>query len=327
MISRRPKGAPQPAITCTGVDGPCTVFIHCLGAAAGGGYPQWNCACAGCRRARAKPDVATKHAGIAVSGDGERWFLLNATPDVHHQIAADPALHPGPGTRATPVAGVLLTDAEFDHTIGLLMLREESSLTVYGTSPVLEALNSWFPVRELLSDYADLTWSLIEIGKPLDLDDRLRVTAFLTGSKAPRYIGRGRRSRLGDPSSEWEVGFRLEDTVTGGTAVYAPTLPRWDADFAGQVESADCVFVDGTFWTDDEMSRQGAGSRTGRSMGHMPVSGDDGSARALAALPAKRKIYTHINNTNPILDEGSAERRWLTDLGIEIGRAGLEVEV
>lgn len=300
------------------------MFIHCLGAAAGGGYPQWNCACVGCRKARAKPDAATTHAGIAVSGDGERWFLLNATPDVHHQIAADPSLHPGPGIRTTPVAGVLLTDAEFDHTIGLLMLREESSLTVYGTYPVLEALTRWFPVRELLSDYADLSWSSVETGEPLDLDDRLRVTAFMTGSKAPRYIG---RAPLRGPSSAWEVGFRLEDKVTGGTVVYAPTLPRWDEKFAEQVASADCVFLDGTFWTDDEMCRQGAGSRTGRSMGHMAVGGDDGSARALAALPAKRKIYTHINNTNPILDEESKERRWLTGLGIEVGRAGLEVEV
>jgi pyrroloquinoline quinone biosynthesis protein B len=300
------------------------VYIHCLGAAAGGGYPQWNCACAGCRKARAKPETASTHAGIAVSGDGRRWFLLNATPDVHHQIAADPALHPGPEIRTTPVAGVLLTDAEFDHTIGLLMLREESSLTVYGTYPVLEALTRSFPVRELLSDYADFSWSSVETGKPLDLDDRLRVTAFMTGSKAPRYVT---PSPLAGSSSPWEVGYRLEDTVTGGTAVYAPTLPRWDERFAEQVASADCVFLDGTFWTDDEMSRQGAGSRTGRSMGHMAVGGDDGTARALAALPAKRKIYTHINNTNPILDEESTERRWLTDLGIEIGRAGLEVEV
>ncbi|SEP54457.1 pyrroloquinoline quinone biosynthesis protein PqqB [Amycolatopsis saalfeldensis] len=300
------------------------MLIHCLGAAAGGGYPQWNCACDGCVKARAKPEAATAHAGIAVSGDGEKWFLFNATPDVHHQIAADPALHPGPGIRETPVAGVVLTDAEFDHTIGLLMLREGSSLTVYGTNPVLEALNSWFPVRALLGDYADLTWTQVGIGEPLDLDDRLRITPFLTGAKPPRYVG---TSRLRTSSREWEVGYRLEDRATGGTAVYAPTLPRWDEKFARQVASADCVFVDGTFWTDDEMSSTGAGSRTGRSMGHMPVSGTEGSARALAGLPAKRKIYTHINNTNPILDEESAQRRWVTDSGIEIGRAGLEVEV
>ncbi|KMS87863.1 pyrroloquinoline quinone biosynthesis protein PqqB [Prauserella rugosa] len=301
------------------------MFIHCLGAAAGGGYPQWNCACEGCDKARKSPDLATKHAGIAVSGDGERWFLLNATPDVHHQIAADSALHPGPGVRQTPVAGVLLTDAEFDHTIGLLMLREESSLTVYGTYPVLDALNRTFPIRGLLSDYAEISWSVVDVDEPVELDDRLRVTAFLTGSKAPRYVG-----APPGPSADrsaWEVGYRLEDTGTGGTAVYAPTLPRWDENFAEQVASADCVFVDGTFWTDDEMSARGAGGRTGRSMGHMPVSGEDGSAHRLAALRARRKIYTHINNTNPVLDEDSKERRWLTDLGIEVGRAGLEVEV
>ncbi|WP_326837362.1 pyrroloquinoline quinone biosynthesis protein PqqB [Amycolatopsis rhabdoformis] len=303
------------------------MFVHCLGVAAGGGFPQWNCACAGCRTARAKPEVASMHAGIAVSGDGEQWFLLNATPDVHHQIAADPSLHPGPGIRETPVAGVLLTDAEFDHTIGLLMLREESTLTVYGTAPVLEALTSSFPVRELVSDYAAFSWSRLEIGKPLELTDRVRVTPFKTGSKPPRYVGQGRHSPASGSSSEWEVGFRLEDTVTGGTVVYAPTLPRWDEQFAEQVAAADCVFLDGTFWTDDEMSCQGAGKRTGRSMGHMPVSGADGSARALAALAADRKIYTHINNTNPILDEASRERQWLTGLGIEVGRAGLEVEV
>ncbi|MBK1789402.1 MBL fold metallo-hydrolase [Prauserella cavernicola] len=235
------------------------MFIHRLGVAAGGGFPPWNCTCTGCRKARAKSEIATKHAATAISGDGEHWFLLNATPDVRHQTAADPSLHPGPQIGATPVAGVLLTDAEFDHTIGLLMLREESALTAYATYPVLEALTSW------------------------------------------------RHSRLSGPSAEWEVGFRLEDKATGGSVVYAPTLHPWDAEFAEQVASADRVFLDGTFWTDDEMSIHGA--------------------RALAALPAKRKIYPHINNTNPILDEGSQERRWLTGLGIEIGRAGLEVEV
>ncbi|OLT41283.1 pyrroloquinoline quinone biosynthesis protein B [Saccharomonospora sp. CUA-673] len=301
------------------------MFIHCLGVAAGGGFPQWNCACEGCDKARAKPELASRHAGIAVSGDGDRWFLLNATPDVHHQIAADPALHPGPGVRDTPVAGVLLTDAEFDHTIGLLMLREGSSLTVYGTDPVLGALRRNFPVRDLLGDYADVAWSPVAVGEPIHLDDRVRATAFLTGSKAPRYVGAASTADADGPA--WEVGYRLEDTVTGGTAVYAPTLPRWDESFAAQVAAVDCVFVDGTFWTDDEMSVRGAGGRTGRSMGHMPVSGDDGSAHRLAALTARRKIYTHINNTNPVLDEDSKERRWLTDLGIEVGRAGLEVEV
>ncbi|WP_406689783.1 pyrroloquinoline quinone biosynthesis protein PqqB [Saccharopolyspora sp. ID03-671] len=297
------------------------MLIHCLGVAAGGGYPQWNCACAGCRKARTTPERASAHAGLAVSGTGDRWYLLNATPDVHHQIAADPRLHPGPGARDTPVAGVLLTDAEFDHTIGLLVLREGSALEVHGTAPVLAALTDHFPVRDLVADYADFRWRTVHVGKPVDLDERLQVTAFATGSKPPRYVG-----HHAGPG-EWETGYVLHDPVSGGTAVYAPGVPRWDEHFAEQVADADCVFVDGTFWTDDEMARQGTGDRPGRSMGHMPISGPDGSARQLAALPARRKIYVHVNNTNPILDESSAERAELAAQGIEVGRAGLEVEL
>lgn len=259
------------------------------------------------------------HAGLAVSGTGERWFLINATPDVHHQIAADPSLHPGPGPRDTPVGGVLLTDAEFDHTIGLLMLREGSHLTVRGTSAALEALERRFPISELLSDYATIDWVAIKPGEPIDLDERLQATAFVTGGKPPRYVG-------GSDLTEWELGYLLRDVVTGGTAVYAPTVPRWDGAFAEQVAEADCVFCDGTFFTDDEMRHQGTGSQPGLSMGHMPVGGRDGSARHLAELPG-RKIYIHVNNTNPILDENTAERRWLAELGIEVGHAGLEVEL
>jgi pyrroloquinoline quinone biosynthesis protein B len=295
------------------------MLLRCLGVAAGGGYPQWNCACAGCRAARAKPERGSMHAGLAVSGTGERWFLLNATPDVHHQIAADPNLHPGPGPRDTPVAGVLLTDAEFDHTIGLLMLREGSDLVVHGAREVLETLETRFPVRELLRDYARIDWRVVEPGEPIELDERLRATAFRTGGKPPRYVGSSEHAN-------WELGYRLHDVDTGGTAVYAPTVPRWDDAFAAQVADADCVFCDGTFHTDDEMSRRGTGSRPGLSMGHMPVDGPEGSARRLAELPG-RKIYVHVNNTNPILDEDSAERRRLAGLGIEVGYAGLEVEL
>ncbi|MBK0869134.1 pyrroloquinoline quinone biosynthesis protein PqqB [Saccharopolyspora sp. HNM0986] len=295
------------------------MLLRCLGVAAGGGYPQWNCACGGCRAARERPERATTHAGLAVSATGRRWFLLNATPDVHHQIAADPNLHPGPGPRDTPVSGVLLTDAEFDHTIGLLVLREGADLAVHGTPEVLGALETRFPVRHLLSDYAEIDWRPVEPGEPIELDERLRATAFRTGGKPPRYVGASDRPN-------WEVGYRLEDTATGGTAVYAPTVPRWDDAFAAQVADADCVFCDGTFHTDDEMSRQGTGRQPGSSMGHMPVDGPDGSARKLAELPG-RKIYVHVNNTNPILDEASAQRRRLQRQGIEVGHAGLEVEL
>jgi pyrroloquinoline quinone biosynthesis protein B len=297
------------------------MLLSCLGAAAGGGYPQWNCACAGCRQARRRPETGSLHASLAVSGDGRRWFLLNATPDVHHQIAASPFLHPGPGARDTPVAGVLLSDAEFDHTIGLLILREGSPLSVYGTAPVLDTLARDFPVRDLLTDYAPLSWHEIETGVSFDLDERVRVTAFATGRKPPRYV------REPKPSDDWEVAYHLRDIVTGGTAVYAPTVPRWDADFVAWAGSVDCVLVDGTFFTDDEMGRAGGGTRTASDMGHLPMSGDHGSLRALSRLPAKRKVFTHINNTNPVLDPASPERALVTSMGIEVGLAGLEVRL
>lgn len=297
------------------------MLLRCLGVAAGGGYPQWNCACGGCRRARERPGTGSFHAGLAVSGTGQRWFLLNATPDVHHQIAATPELHPGPGVRATPIAGVLLSDAEFDHTIGLLVLREGSPLHIYATTPVLDALDDDFPVRDLLADYTELRWHEIDAGDRIELDERLRVTAFNTGSKPPRYV------RHPKPFDNWEVGFHLSDIVTGGTAVYAPTVPRWDADFAARVGSADCVLIDGTFFTDDEMRHTGAGTRRGSEMGHLPIDSANGSLRMLAELPAKRKVYTHVNNTNPILDPNSPEHERLTKLGVEVGRAGLEVEL
>lgn len=313
MHKRLPLGTPPGEASA--------VLLHCLGVAAGGGFPQWNCACTGCRKARTRPEIASAHAGLAVSGTGERWFLLNATPDVHHQIASDRRLHPGPGARDTPIAGVLLTDAEFDHTIGLLVLREGSPLRVLGTAPVLAALTEYFPVRALLRDYAELSWEVIAAGRPIDLDGRLRVTAFRSGTKAPRYVPRPQ------PAGDWEIGYRLEDVVNGTVAVYAPVVPEWSADIVDQFTAADCVFVDGTFWTDDEMACAGTGNRTGRSMGHLPISGADGSAAALAELPVKRKIYVHINNTNPVLDPTSAQRRALDDLGIEVGRTGLEVEL
>ncbi|MFD2419832.1 pyrroloquinoline quinone biosynthesis protein PqqB [Amycolatopsis pigmentata] len=297
------------------------MLLRCLGAAAGGGYPQWNCACAGCRGARDNPGTGSPHASLAVSGDGARWFLLNATPDVHHQIAATPCLHPGPGPRDTPVAGVLLTDAEFDHTIGLLILREGSPLTVYATAPVLDTLADVFPVRDLLSDYADLSWRQVTTDVSFTLDQRLRVTAFATGRKPPRYV------REPKPGHDWEIAYHLLDTVTGGTAVYAPTVPRWDDAFAAWAGAADCVFVDGTFFTDDEMARTGSGSRTARDMGHLPISGAHGSLNALSRLPAARKVFTHINNTNPILDPASPEHAMVTAAGVELGLAGLEVRL
>lgn len=297
------------------------MLLRFLGAAAGGGYPQWNCACRGCRAARSDPSRASPHASVAVSGDGKRWYLVNATPDVHHQITATPELHPGPGVRDTPIAGVLLTDAEFDHTLGLLILREGSALTVWATAAVLATLTDDFPVRSLLKDYADVTWEVVEPEVPVPLDDGLTVTAVPVGDGHPRYVASPR------PGDGAVVAYRLTDPRTGRTAVYAPAVSRWDGAFEKLVSQADCVVVDGTFWTDDEMVRGGTGNRLGRQMGHLPMTGPDGTATRLAALPARHKIYTHVNNTNPALDPDSAEHRELVELGITIGRAGLRIRL
>jgi pyrroloquinoline quinone biosynthesis protein B len=219
------------------------------------------------------------------------------------------------------VAGVLLTDAEFDHTLGLLVMREGSKYVVFGTASVLTTLSEHFPVRRLLRNFADVTWQTVAVGTPFRLDDRLTATAFVTGHKHPRYVV----SSFRDEGAV--VGYRLTDSGTGATAVYAPGVSRWDDEFDAEVSNADCVIIDGTLWTDDEMLHTGTGRRRGLEMGHLPMSGPGGTAARLAALPAKYKIYTHVNNTNPVLDESTAERRELAAMGIELGRAGLRVEL
>jgi len=299
------------------------VQLRVLGAAAGGGYPQWNCACATCRLARGGGERARPltHASLAFSADGRAWHLVNATPDVRLQVESCAALHPGPETRSTPIAGVLLTDAELDHTLGLLALREGTGLVVHATPPVLEALGTAFPVRRLLGHFAPFEWRALEPGVPLPLDDgALRVDAFRTGCRPPRYAA-------AEGDGDWTVGLRIEDRRTGGVAVYAPGVERWTTDVATAVDGADCVLFDGTFWRDDEMGRSGAGTRSAGAMGHLPIAGPGGSAERLARLPARRRLYVHVNNTNPVLDRASAERRALAAMGLDVAHDGMTLEV
>jgi pyrroloquinoline quinone biosynthesis protein B len=300
------------------------VYLRVIGVAAGGGYPQWNCACGLCRRVRMdelKQD-ARLHASLALSATGENWYLVNATPDVRFQIESFPALHPGPGLRETRLRGVLLTDAELDHSIGLLILREGTQLEIYGTSAVLASLAEQFPIKRIIQSYAPFHWIEVKAHEAFLLDrGRLKVRAFRLGVKRPRYtIGSG-------IDGDWVIGYCFEDVQTGGTAVYAPAIEVWTEELNAELTKADCAFLDGTFWSEDEMIRLGASTRTAREMGHIPISGDRGSAEHLPAFPAKRKVYVHINNTNPVLDENSEERRFLNDRGIEVGWDGMHVEV
>ncbi len=300
------------------------MHLRVLGSAAGGGYPQWNCTCRLCQRVRSKGPNAhgRSHACLAASATGKHWYLLNATPDVRFQIESFPQLHPGPGLRETPVRGVLLTDAELDHTLGLLILREGTSLEVFATAAVLAALAEAFPIRQILHSYAPFRWQEVEPGEAFLLDEgKLRVRAFRLGAKRPRYAT---DSKIG---GDWVVGYRFEDLETGGVAVYAPAIEAWTSELDAQLSGAHCAFIDGTFWTDNEMIRVGASRLTAREMGHLQISGAGGSAERLAAWPIPRKVYLHINNTNPILDDESAESRFLPGMGIEVGWDGMEVEV
>jgi pyrroloquinoline quinone biosynthesis protein B len=227
--------------------------------------------------------------------------------------------------RKTCLAGVFLTDAELDHTLGLLVLREGTPLEVYGSAAVLGAIETAFPVRRILESYAPFHWTEITPGEPFLIDEgSLTVKAFRLGVKKPRYVA-------DDPTSategDWVMGFRFEDQQTHGVLVYAPGVERWTPELLAALQGVQAIFVDGTFWSDCELADAGVGSLTAHEMGHLPIGGPRGSAQHLARLPAARKVYIHINNTNPVLDEKSAERRSLVERGIEIGFDGMELEV
>ncbi len=257
-----------------------------------------------------------------MSATGKNWHLVNATPDIRFQIESYSALHPGPSLRETPLRGILLTDAELDHTIGLLVLREGTPLNIYGSPAILTALAEAFPIRRILQSYAAFRWQEAKPNEVFLIDDGgLRVQAFRVGVKCPRYTAGWKID------GDWVMGYRFEDLETKGIAVYAPAIERWSPELTRALARADCAFVDGTFWTDDEMIQAGAGQLTAREMGHLPISGAGGSAEHLSALAVKRKVYIHMNNTNPVLYEDSEEHRFLLDRGIDVGWDGMDVEV
>jgi pyrroloquinoline quinone biosynthesis protein B len=313
--------------------------VRLLGTAAGGGLPQWNCACAMCVRSRRDGTGRTQDC-LAVTGAGRRWYLVNASPDLRAQILATPELEAGPGLRDTPVSGVLLTDGELDHAIGLLLLREGSPLEVHGTAPVLEALRDSFPVRPILDPYGSLTWFTACPGMPIALDEQLSATAIPLGVKKPRYA-RQAAARVSpeepplphapsspDPATvaaqPWVVAYRFEDRLTGGSLVYAPCVAEWTTSLDAALTGARCVILDGTFFYDDEMLHATGRDRPAHTMGHLPIAD---SCQRLRAHTAARKLYTHLNNTNPALAEHSPERATLEASGIEVAYDGLTLDL
>ncbi|KAA2263251.1 pyrroloquinoline quinone biosynthesis protein PqqB [Solihabitans fulvus] len=282
-----------------------------LGTAAGGGVPQWNCACGPCAAVRAGTLPARGQDCVAVSGNDRDWWLLNASPDIRTQLAGAARLAPGPGPRQSPVRGVLLTDGELDHTLGLLVLREGSGLTVHAPELVLRALTEDFAVRPMLDRYASWTWRVAPPGTAVPLAGGLRATAFPVGAKRPKYAS--------TVDGDWVVAYRIEDPAGGGVLVYAPCLGGWPDGFDEVVADADCVLLDGTFHGAGELGSTTGGPSGQAGMGHLPMTD---SLPRLANHPGVRWVYTHLNNTNPALDPASGERAGLG--GAEILPDGTE---
>ncbi|MCD9121173.1 pyrroloquinoline quinone biosynthesis protein PqqB [Cupriavidus sp. UGS-1] len=300
--------------------------LKVLGSAAGGGFPQWNCNCTNCDGVRrgAVSAMPRTQSSIALTENGLDWLLVNASPDILAQIRATPALQPARQRRDTGIASVLLMDAQIDHVTGLLMLRENSRrLPLYATAPVLADLSEALPLSRVLSHYCGLEPHPLPLdGKPLRIAplQRATVTPVPLDSKAPPYSPNRQAPRRGD-----NIGLRVVDTATGRRVFYAPGLGHVTAELMEELRGADIVLVDGTFWTDDEMLRQGLSNKTAAEMGHLALSGAGGMVEVLDALPASRKILIHINNTNPILDERSPQRRHLSARGIEVAWDGMEI--
>jgi pyrroloquinoline quinone biosynthesis protein B len=298
------------------------VQVILLGTAAGGGFPQWNCWCPTCRTARREPGRARprSQSSVAVSADGRRWFLLNASPDVHAQLTRIPMAEPS-GMRHVPVEGVVLTDAELDHTLGVVLLREGRYLQVYATPAVQSVIEHDSSLLPVTRAFAEVRLQPLALDGSTALGYRdgcpagLTVTAFTVPADPPRFATQELPGHT--------VGLLVRDDATGGVCAFVPGCGGLDPGLLDRLAGAELVLFDGTFWTDDELIGLGIGERTARQMDHLPVSGPDGSLERLAALPGRHKVYTHINNTNPMLVEDSPQRLLVERLGLEVGADGM----
>jgi pyrroloquinoline quinone biosynthesis protein B len=300
-----------------------------LGAAAGGGFPQWNSNAEACRRARAGDPKAMPRtqASLAVSGDGERWFLINASPDLRQQIEMRRILHPRHDLRSSPIEGVVLTGADVDAIAGLLHLRERQPFAIHASERVLGVLKA-NPIFGVLAEDC-VRRQALSLGRPFELrhvdgsGSGLEVELFDVPGKVALYLETGRSSD--------ELAGKAGDTVgvevraDGRRLLYIPGCAQMNDALKRRLAGASVVLFDGTLWRDDEMIRLGLGPKTGRRMGHMSVSGPDGTIAAFRDIPVERKILVHINNSNPILVDGSAERGLLVEEGWEVAYDGMEV--
>jgi len=304
------------------------LYLRVLGSAAGGGLPQWNCGCANCVGVRAghASVQARTQASAAVSADGQQWFVLNASPDVRAQIEAFPALHPR-RLRDTPIGGIVLSNGDVDSCLGLFILREDQPLVVYASEAVERGLREHNALtRTLERRPGQLIWNRLRAGEVVAMTGAagpsgLTIEPVPVPGTVPLHL-----KGLASPSPEDNLAFVLRD-ARGHSVMYAPTIAALTPLLDERARAVDAVLFDGTFFRDDELTSLGLTTRSARDMAHWPLGGPEGSLRWLAQLPCRRKILTHINNTNPILRAGAPERDELIAAGVEAGYDGLEVEL
>lgn len=307
--------------------------ILVLGAAAGGGFPQWNSNSENCRRARRGDPLvpARTQSSIAVSAGGSDWFLLNASPDLRQQIFDNPQMHPREGIRDSAIAGVVLTNGDVDHVTGLLTLRERYPLAVYATArihavlkanPIFDVLNPDFVERREMA-----------LGRSVELCGQdgtpsgLVVEPFATPGKVALYLEDASAGENFGTVDEDTIGLRVSEPASGKYFLYVPACASLSDDLAARVKSAPLLFFDGTLWRDDEMIRQGAGTKTGQRMGHLSMSGSDGTLALLKDFGIERRVFIHINNTNPVLAADSPERGEVEAAGWEVAWDGMELSL
>ncbi len=309
------------------------MYVRVLGAAAGGGFPQWNCSCTNCRRLRQGnfDGSARSQAQLAISADAEDWFLVNASPDLRYQIESFSPLHPSSTSfRDSPIHGVLLTSAELDAALGLLLLRESQPFVVYATESVRQLLledNDVFNVLRRRPDQVE--WRCMALNESFELQRRnreptgIRCTAISAGGGFPGHVPPERRNVL--KVSEAVVGLVFEHNSK--RMAFLPGAPAISPEWMMELSGCDLMLVDGTFWSDDELLRVQGGAKTARQMGHLPVGGTGGTTEALSSLTRPRKVFIHINNTNPMLDEASAEHGEMRAAGWELAFDGMDLSL
>lgn len=305
------------------------MIVHVLGSAAGGGFPQWNCACPNCFGVRTQSVQALPRTqeSVAISHDGADWFIVNASPEIRAQIEAFPRLHPK-NARHTPIAGIFLTNGDLDHCLGLLSLRESQPITVYATEKMWRGFTEGNCLYRTLNRFeGQVTWRRLTLNesRPLISKDGaplgLTVCAMPVPGKLPIHLEDGL------PDAEDNICLRFSEQASGQSLVYMPAIAGAHARLPEQIDGATCLFLDGTFWSDDELIQQGLGTKRASDMAHWPVGGRAGSLEWLKHLAPMRRVLIHINNTNPLLREDSSERMAAQAAGVLIAHDGMELNL